>query len=482
MEGNRNIAYAALDVGTSQLKLGVYCPGLSPAMTVLGHLPGELVYGSGGSVRCAYPLVRERAFTLLQSLGAFVQEHRVEALYLGLCGHVSSLLEWNRTTGTPPAEPFPIWLDTTCHDRLEEYHTVMGEGRSRGHLGTFLPQGTNWLFTKLLHRRQSGFAPGSVFLQVADALFYELSGLYHTHFSSPISMVHIPQRTYAPGLLAHLELPPEALPAISAAPVPVQAEARARFGFPGATWVFPAMADLYASLHGLRLESGEGFMLANTSEQAGAFYGTLPPPTDRFLSIPFGPGFIRYGSTNTGGNVLQWLFGNVLRRNMTAEALEELTDRAALLAPDSTPILLPYLQGERAPLWDPRRTASLLELTAEHGEAHLFRAALEGIAFARRHCFDELGREGLHRVKIAGGSSKNGLWNSIRAAVLGKPLAVADEKELALAGTLHAVMEGHRSPLPRPAVHFTEVEPDAALSAAYETRYRKFRYYLERLS
>ena len=114
---------------------------------------------------------------------------------------------------------------------------------------------------------------------------------------------------------------------------------------------------------------------------------------------------------------------------LTAEALPR-------LQPEHTPIILPYLQGERAPLWNSKLTASILELKSAHTEVHLFRAILESISFARRQCFDEIGINDLHVIKIAGGSSKNPLWNTIRASVLNKPIAVADEKELSMAGLI----------------------------------------------
>lgn len=473
----QRIAFATLDIGTAQIKLGVYCPFLSNKIILIDNLNNELIYGNAGEVSAEYSVIRKKCFTLFTALGSFLKSNRVEALHIGICGHVSSLIEWNRIKDTPPQQPFPTWLDTTSYDSLNEYNGVMGNGKSKHIIGTFLPAGTNWLFTKLLHRSKSRFSNDAIFLQVGDAIFHELSGQFNTHFSSQISMVNLKKREYAPALLDHLQLNESSLPAISYDPTPITADRKKMFDFPEESFVFPAMADLYTSLYGLRLNDKEGFMLANTSEQAGAFYFTQPNVLDNFLSITFDNGFINYGSTNTGGNVLSWLLTNVLNKKITTGCLNDLTDKAAAIRPENTPVILPYLQGERAPLWNSRLTASILELNATHTDVHLFRAVLESIAFARRQCFEEIGIHDLHLIKIAGGSSKNTLWNTIRASVLNKPVAVADEKELAMAGLILYMLETEESAFEKPAIHFSITAPDTASLSIYDEKYSRFMKY-----
>ena len=251
---------------------------------------------------------------------------------------------------------------------------------------------------------------------------------------------------------------------------------------PKETYVFPGMADLYTSLYGLRLQDREGFMLANTSEQAGAFYSHPPNALDHFLSINFHPGYINYGSTNTGGNVLSWYLTNILGKNMSAKVLNQLSSEAALIEPKHTPIILPYLQGERAPLWNSKLTASILELQSTHTEVYLFRAILESISFARKQCFEEIGIDELELIKIAGGSSKNTLWNTIRASVLNKRLAVADEKELAMAGFINYMIEANKSGVTKPAINFSITEPEPTWTNIYQEKYDRFIRYQKLLS
>lgn len=481
-EAETNAAFAALDIGTSQVKLGVYCAAISDQIIQLGNLPNELIQGAEGEVLADYQVIRERSFRLLHSLGVFLRQHNVGKVCLGICGHVSSLAAWNRQTGAPPQHPFPVWLDTSSRGSLEEYKTVMGEGKSRHIIGTFLPAGTNWLFTKLLHQKKSGFPGNSIFLQAGDGIFHELCGRFRTHFSSQISMVNLHRRAYAPELLQHLGLDASSLPPISDAPCHMLQSHGVMFGLPAQTLVFPAMADLYTSLYGLQLRDREGFMLANTSEQAGIFYENRPEPATNFLHIAFDNGFVNYGSTNTGGNLVNWFIQSILRKTPTARVLNELTAQAATIAPEDTPVILPYLQGERAPLWNSLLTASILELNGSHTDAHLFRAILESVACARRQCFEELGMHAIGLVKLAGGASGNDLWNRIRAAALNKPLAVSDEKELAIAGLMHYLLKLFPSSIIPPANRFPLIQPDTGLAESYNLKYQKFMRYQKLLS
>lgn len=479
---NKNIAYASLDIGTSQVKLGVYCPFLSNKIILINNLQNELIYGLSGGVTAEYKVIREKCFSLFAELGRFLKSNNINVLYLGICGHVSSLIEWNRIKGTPPEKPFPIWLDTTCYNSLDEYNTVMGDGKSKEIIGTFLPAGTNWLFTKLLHRRESGFSNDSIFLQVGDSIFFELCGNYSTHFSSQISMVDLKKREYAAKLLDHLNLDTLSLPSIDYTPCSIRETEKKLFDLPEESFVFPAMADLYTSLYGLRLQDKEGFMLANTSEQAGAFYVSPPIALNNFLSISFDEGFINYGSTNTGGNIVNWFLISILKKRASPELLQQLTVQAAAINPENTPIILPYLQGERAPLWNSQLTASIHELNSSHTDVHLFRAILESISFARKQCFEELGINNLHLIKLGGGSSKNSLWNAIRATVLNKTIAVADESELAMAGIIHYIMEASVSSFSKSAINFSIIKPVADMVSIYEEKYRKFIKYQKMLS
>jgi gluconokinase len=82
------------------------------------------------------------------------------------------------------------------------------------------------------------------------------------------------------------------------------------------------------------------------------------------------------GAGSNGGNLLTWLRD----RLRLAENVSDLVDRAFAAAPDPSLTFVPYLHGERAPLWRSDLRAAFIGLSAHHTSDDLSRAVLEGIA------------------------------------------------------------------------------------------------------
>ena len=160
---------------------------------------------------------------------------------------------------------------------------------------------------------------------------------------------------------------------------------------------------------------------------------------------------------------------------MTTKQLSNISKEAAGIPPEDTPVFLPYIAGERAPFWDHDLKASFWGLQLHHTVPHLFRAILEGVAFARRQCFEHLGADLPGTVKMGGGSSMNPLWNRIRASVLNRELTIAGDLDTAITGSI-GFMVVHLS-LAMPESHFSSVAPDHDLVQIYAIKYREFLHY-----
>ncbi len=91
-------------------------------------------------------------------------------------------------------------------------------------------------------------------------------------------------------------------------------------------------------------------------------------------------------------------------------------------------LCLPYFAGERTPIQDPDARGVFAGLTLRHTRAHLFRAVLEGIAFAARHNLDVM-RE-MHappeRLVAVGGGTKNSLWVQATSDITGIPQLIPE--------------------------------------------------------
>ncbi|MEV0393584.1 FGGY-family carbohydrate kinase [Polymorphospora rubra] len=180
------------------------------------------------------------------------------------------------------------------------------------------------------------------------------------------------------------------------------------------------------------------------------------------------------GGTATSGAVVEWL------RDLTGgPGYERLTAEAdAVPAGADGLVVLPYFAGERTPLFDEKARGVVAGLTLDHGRGHLYRAVLEGTAYAVRHHLDEMA--GLlaapDRVIAVGGGARS-LWTRIVSDVTGRPQLVPEQTigasygDAYLAG-LAAGLVGRDEDWTRFAAR---VEPDPATADAYRRGYRAYR-------
>jgi xylulokinase len=126
-----------------------------------------------------------------------------------------------------------------------------------------------------------------------------------------------------------------------------------------------------------------------------------------------------FGGVLAGGN-LAWFAG--LLGSSAPDLFQRLDAEAASVPPGSEGLIyLPYLMGERTPIWDPQARGAFIGLSSRHTRAHLYRAVLEGVAFAFRQIVEIVNGNSTAATAIDGGS-RSPLWRQILADVLGLPI------------------------------------------------------------
>jgi xylulokinase len=182
-------------------------------------------------------------------------------------------------------------------------------------------------------------------------------------------------------------------------------------------------------------------------------------------------------SGTVGGGVLGWIRG-VLGR--PEAGFDELTALAADSPAGSRGLVfLPYLAGERTPLWSSSARGVFLGLTYATTAADIVRALLEGCAFAVLDNLRIAEAKGVHVSEWlgTGGAARSALWNQIKADVTGRPFIVARLADGAEGGhglglfALAAEAAGLAGPagdtVERLLSTRTTFEPDAARHARY---------------
>ena len=112
--------------------------------------------------------------------------------------------------------------------------------------------------------------------------------------------------------------------------------------------------------------------------------------------------------------------------------------RAAEQAPPGAGglVFLPFLAGERNPLWDAEARGAFLGLSFDHGPTHLARAVVESSGYSLRLLTDALASAGAtyEELRVSGGQAQSRFWNQVKADVLGCVVAVPHVSEAALMG------------------------------------------------
>ncbi|PWK22348.1 gluconokinase [Arcicella aurantiaca] len=141
--------------------------------------------------------------------------------------------------------------------------------------------------------------------------------------------------------------------------------------------------------------------------------------------------YLKLGAVNNGAVILQWLKETILQ---SEESFEELLTKAEL-APAGADglIFVPYLLGERAPIWDASAQGTLLGITINHTKSHFIRATIEGILFGLLSITEVLMPDKKERDEVvimtSGGFTKSDFWLQLTADIFQMKVVVTQDIE-----------------------------------------------------
>jgi xylulokinase len=280
------------------------------------------------------------------------------------------------------------------------------------------PARLRWLKT----HRADDWARCVAVVQPKDFIALQLTGRIATDVNSAFCLLHPQTGRYDADYLALLEVEPEKLPiALSPTDVvgPVTPEAAAATSLPAGTPVVIGTIDAWCDIVGCGgVEPGIAVDVAGTSEVVALV--TDRPVQGEGVSSSLFVNDLHWigGPMQMGGAALEWL----ARGFYDAESgLERLEAEAASVEPGAGGLLfLPYLRGERAPLWDDAARGAFVGLTDGHSRRHCARAVYEGVAFA---VWDVLERSvvaaGIYpeALRVSGGGACSAAMSAATAAM-----------------------------------------------------------------
>jgi len=103
-------------------------------------------------------------------------------------------------------------------------------------------------------------------------------------------------------------------------------------------------------------------------------------------------------------------------------------------------IFLPYMVGQRSPLWNNNTRGVIFGLSPDHGIGHFVKMLMEGNAYALRNVVEliESKVNYIEELRFVGGCTKVELWNQIFSDIIGKRVLANQQENTALASALLA--------------------------------------------
>ena len=319
------------------------------------------------------------------------------------------------------------------------------------------------------------------FLSCPEYLCRVLSGQAVTVVPEGYERHYGDARTFSALGLEGSKFPPAARPGLVLGET--TAEGEARTGVPRGAQVVAVGPDYLASLVGsATTRPGRACDRSGSSDGINlcALEGTDDP---RLVSVPhIVPPYANIsGMISSTGAAADWF-----RRaaHIEGESYEDFFREVRGAAAGALGLVfLPYLSGERSPIWDASARGAFVGLTLAHGRPEMARAVVESSAYAMRDVIEVMegcGAE-VRELRVTGRPGRSDDWNQIKADVTGRPLERLAFEDAELLGDLcFALAALGRAEDPASAaeglVGFDRIfEPDASMKPTYDELFAAYR-------
>lgn len=329
--------------------------------------------------------------------------------------------------------PAILWSDQRSDAEVRELKTTLGPQLEEI---TLNEAGCTWTLPQLLwveKHEPALFKRARRLLSSKDYLIFQLTGQAVMDHGSAAATLMLDAGTkhWSSCLIAASRLPESAFPSL-VAPMAIAgtitAMATSAFGLPAGLPVIAGTLDSAAELLGCALLAPNEAGMVRVGSAGGIMVVTANPIFNRgIITYPHVVDglFYKQAGTNACATSLKWIRDLCLAiRPADAPDLSfENLDQLASKAPAGADGLMfhPYIQGERAPYWNPELRGSFTGIDQRHGWPHFIRAVMEGVAFSLLDGLEMFRRDGLDMTSavMSGGVLKSAIWTEIITDVLG---------------------------------------------------------------
>lgn len=196
--------------------------------------------------------------------------------------------------------------------------------------------------------------------------------------------------------------------------------------------VYVGLNDYYAGLLGLGINRiGQMFDITGTSEHLGVLQKEINCNTT-LVSGPYIENMVHYGVTASSGLSIKYGL-KLLQRKAEESGMKNGLDLNYIIQ-TKPPIFLPYLKGERAPVWNADARGVFFGVEEMCSLEQMAYSVMEGVAFSLYHIYETMGKPYIEKIAVSGGAAEIGFLNVLKAELFDVPIEVVEESDVSALG------------------------------------------------
>ena len=411
-----------VDIGTSSCKTAVFDPN------------GQVVAMGGSDYPVSYPQKgwaeqdpRDWWDGVCRAVREMISENGLDPSHIagiGVDGQSWSAIALDRAGDV--LCPTPIWTDTRSTEICRKTAERLTEKKIFGLCGNPVQPGYTW--PKILwyqKHRPEVYEKTEKILQSNSYIVYRMTGEITQELSQGYGLACFDMRKgcWDDDACRKLGIPRKLLPEIASCHEVVGHLTTEAAGQMGLKAGIPVVAGGLDAACGTL---GAGVVSPGQTQEQGGQAGGMSICIDRYAADPrlilgfhVVPGrWLLQGGTTGGGGALKWL-RETMFPDLGFEEMSFLAEKAPAGSGGVT--FLPYMAGERSPIWNPDACGVFFGLNFSVTREQIIRACMEGVAYALRHNLETAKTAGARAetLRAMGGSANSRIWTQIKADVTG---------------------------------------------------------------
>ncbi len=429
----------SVDIGTSSVRACLFSKDLKNLYSK--QIPVSLDSDVTGKAEQDYNEVKSAVFNSIGDVSRWAASNQFFPVAISFSNADASLVCLN--SNYEPIRPVLTYADLRSREEAESLKKVIPAKTLQD---SACPMHACYWLPKFIWLKNEGFnfSRSNYFCTIKDLIVLELTGQFITDYSNACAtgMCNTVTGTWDEQILKMGRISVEQLPRILQTTdilLPENNERTASLHLPDDLKIVLGATDgVLSSLGAGAYKPGQvTTMIGSSGACRIAADSPLIQKIDPVIwSYPLDADtWIRGGAMNNGGLVTQWLVDTFFSGNRASGngAFDEMLNLAGNVdACSDGLIFLPYLFGERAPIWNEKARGVYFGLHGSHNLGHFARATIEGILFGMYSIYEIItsaDHDSIFEVRATGGYLRSELMVQMQADIFGIPVGVPSNFE-----------------------------------------------------